>query len=165
MTEREICAQCGGPVRVEEKIQRFKYGQGEDAVELSARVPVLICDACEERYTDGRAEDARHEAVCAYLGRLTPSQIKTHRARLHLTQERLAEISGHGIASIKRWELGTQIQNASADRLLRLLFTDAKALAAACALAGLSNDPPKFRTNFSPVVRRAASNFKLREAA
>lgn len=51
--------------------------------------------------------------------RLSPAEIKAIRARHDLTQQGLAERTGIGIASIKRWEAGALQPSASMDRLLR----------------------------------------------
>jgi hypothetical protein len=47
---------------------KFKYGEGEDAPELRATVPVRHCNACNCEYTDHVAEDIRTAAINAYLG-------------------------------------------------------------------------------------------------
>ncbi len=45
----------------------FQYGVGEDAVMLCARVTVIACIRCSEKYTDYRGEDARQEVVEEHL--------------------------------------------------------------------------------------------------
>ncbi len=101
--------------------QEFVYRDGGREVVLHAKIPVIHCEACDETYTAAGAEEAQHEAVCAYLGRLAPAQIRALRERLNLSQARLAELTQIGIASIKRWESGSCIQNASLDARLRAL--------------------------------------------
>ena len=44
------------------------------------------------------------------------------RNRLGLTQQELATRTGFGIASIKRWETGRNLQNVSSDRALRAVL-------------------------------------------
>lgn len=165
MKYAETCNECGGDIRLEERTQRFCYGSGDDSVELRAHVPVLICNACGDEFTDERAETARHAAVCAHLGRLSPAEIKAARTRYRLSQEDLAEITDFGIASIKRWETGNQIQNASADKFLRLLFSSRSALARASGLSAPQGVGPRFVTALSEDVQREASIFRLRDVA
>lgn len=162
------CRQCGGVARQTLKLQRFQYGEGDGAVELSATVPVWSCADCDDQYTDGDAEDIRHEVVCRHLGRLTPREIQDFRERQDLTQARLGQISGFGIASIKRWETGNQIQSLSADRYLRLIFSSEVTLGIAIAIEGSSSthiEEPTFVTELPSNVRLTASRFRLRLVA
>ena len=55
------------------------------------------------------------------LGRLSPQEIRGIRNTYSFTQQEWAEVTGFGLASIKRWETGSWIQNEAADRLLWLL--------------------------------------------
>lgn len=120
------CALCGShTAMLTSRKQQFAYRDGDNEVLLVADVPVWSCAACGEEYTAEGAEEAQHEAVCNYLGRLTPSSIKELRSKLGMTQAELAETTGIGIASIKRWEGGNTIQNASLDAQLRALDTPA----------------------------------------
>jgi DNA-binding transcriptional regulator YiaG len=99
----------------------FEYGLGEARTTLSATYPVLHCNKCSYEFADRRAEEARHEAVCRHLGVLTPSEIVAIREERGLTRAEFAELGGFGLASLQRWETGSQIQNASNDRLIFLL--------------------------------------------
>jgi putative zinc finger/helix-turn-helix YgiT family protein len=99
----------------------FPYGRGEDAVEISVRLPVRKCRKCSFEFFDEEAEDLRHEAVCRHLGRLTPQQIKDLREKYGFSRADLERITGLGEASIARWERGELIQNAGNDSLLWLL--------------------------------------------
>ena len=96
----------------------------------------------------------QHNAVCHYLGRLTPDEIVALRKRLGLTQAGLAEKTGIGIASIKRWENGTVIQNASLDGQLRAL-DDQKD-------QGIERRTPQWSRPFPKEVLDRARKFKLR---
>jgi putative zinc finger/helix-turn-helix YgiT family protein len=171
MPEHEIreCDQCGAhDVRMSLKDQRFSYGEGLDAVELTSRVPVWTCEQCGFAYTDGDAEEARHEAVCHHLRVLPPSKIRSIRESCRMTQAEFARVTGFGIASIKRWETGALIQSQAADRLLRLLQQDKSILNKLRAIED-DNFPPKvtpvFRTVISAELRAQASSFVLRAAA
>lgn len=120
-SEIRECFDCGGvAVRRSMVTQEFEYASRTGVVLLEARVPVWTCSVCGEATTDWEAEDLRHEVVCRHLGVLTPGQIRELRERNDLTQAGLAELTGFGEASIKRWESGALIQNEAADRLLRI---------------------------------------------
>jgi putative zinc finger/helix-turn-helix YgiT family protein len=157
------CDFCGASALSESyQIEHFIYGAGDDAVTLTANVPVQTCTECGESITGGEAERLRHEAVCVYLGRLTPADIKAIRDTYKLTQDQLAEISGFGIASIKRWESGHQIQNMSADRYLRLLRLPAN-FRILQIMVGQSpaKQSPIFRTTLSDRILEDSKAFHL----
>ena len=101
--------------------EEMEYGSGPKPVRLHVNVPVYQCRDCETEFTDGSAEEVRHEAVCRYLNVLTPTEIRKIRARLGLSRQRFADITRLGIATIARWESGEVIQNAALDVYLRLV--------------------------------------------
>jgi len=80
------------------------------------------CRACAHEFLPWDAVCRQHAAICAALGILSPEQIVRARKKLGMTQEQLAAASGFGIASIRRWETGATVQNASSDRLLRVVL-------------------------------------------
>ncbi|WP_199823796.1 type II TA system antitoxin MqsA family protein [Labrenzia sp. OB1] len=141
--------------------EKFVYGCGDDQVLLSATVPVYECGECGEMYTGDEAEQLRHEAVCKHLGRLTPKEIKAIRDSYDLTQEKFAEVSGFGVASIKRWERGNQIQGESANNLLLLLRmpSNLRLVREANRRAAFQ---PRFRTKMSESTLKQSLEFKLR---
>jgi putative zinc finger/helix-turn-helix YgiT family protein len=154
VSQGEACALCeSDAATLERKKQQFAYRDGAKEVLLIAEVPVWSCAACGEEYTGEGAEEAQHEAVCNYLGRLTPADIKALRQRHDLSQAELAQKTGIGIASIKRWEGGTVIQNASLDAQLRALDTKVE-------------QKPKrsgrFKTEFTAEHLSRADRFRLR---
>ncbi|SUU90710.1 putative zinc finger/helix-turn-helix YgiT family protein [Aminobacter aminovorans] len=159
MQRCEICEANAVTVRWYE--EKFAYGSGDDQVLLSAVVPVYECGECGEMHTGHEAEELRHEAVCRHLGRLTPHEIKAIRESYHLTQEKFADVSGFGVASIKRWELGNQIQGESANNLLLLLRMPHN-----LRLVQEANKKeafqPTFRTKLSESTRQRSLVFKLR---
>jgi putative zinc finger/helix-turn-helix YgiT family protein len=164
--ETRRCAECGeDAVRVSFEEQQFVYGDGKDAVELSARVPVWVCGHCGDAYTDGDAEDLRHEAVCRHLGVLSPVQIRALREQHKMSQAEFAKVTGFGVASLKRWETGALIQNQSADRLLRLILMDPSIMTKLMSIPiGVvsSVTTSVFRTRISEETRAAAQVFALR---
>ena len=117
-----FCPDCGSRELFESiESHDFEYGAGEAQVLLNATFPIITCSICAYEYTDARAERAKHESVCRYLGRLTPSEIRKIRAGAKLTRSALAELTGVGKASLQRWESGASVQNKSCDQLLYLL--------------------------------------------
>jgi putative zinc finger/helix-turn-helix YgiT family protein len=119
--ETRGCLKCRAQsVREIEKELSFDYGT-EHPVLLTVAVPTWTCEACGFSYTDGRAEQVQHVAVCRHLNVWTPAEIIEFRKRHRLSRTELAQLTGFGVSSIQRWERGAQIQNASADRFLRLL--------------------------------------------
>jgi putative zinc finger/helix-turn-helix YgiT family protein len=167
--EVRVCDQCDAhDVRMSLNDEQFFYGEGPDAVELKARVAVWTCGQCEFAYTDGDAEEARHEAVCHHLRVLPPAKIRLIRESYGLSQAEFARVTGFGIASIKRWETGALIQGQAANRLLRLLSEDRsiiKKLRAMDDEISLPAVTPVFRTAISKDMREQASHFVLRLAA
>lgn len=161
-----ICDECGErSVRGSFREQQFIYGDGADAVELRARIILWACAHCGHAYTDGDAEDSRHEAVCRYLGVLSPKEIHEIRETQGMSQAEFAKVTGFGLASVKRWETGALIQNQAADRLLRLIGGDASIMARLVAMqtrALTRVDNSSFRTEFSEETRAVAKVFVLR---
>ena len=152
------CCDTGRMVRDLESVT-FTHGVGSEAVELSVQVPVWSCDACGFGYEDEGADVIRHEAVCRHMGRLTPAEIKGLRKCRGMTQVEVAALTGHGIASIKRWEGGNQIQSASADLALRALGDRTRAVEAP---SRPESSLPRFRTPMSPQSLHDATVFRLR---
>jgi putative zinc finger/helix-turn-helix YgiT family protein len=118
---RHSCELCDGEAVLSYETQEFNYGPESDGIVLSAQVPVWNCQACDEQILGEGAEEIMHEAVCAYLGRLTPREVKALRTSFGMLQDDFAELTGYGTASIKRWEAGSQIQSDSVDKHLRLI--------------------------------------------
>jgi putative zinc finger/helix-turn-helix YgiT family protein len=159
------CVNCGQETASCEYVdQEFHYGEGKDQVVLSARVPVWSCSSCGFQYTDGTAEEIRHETICRYLGRLTPKELRDIREYYRLSQNDWAQRTGIGIASVKRWETGNQIQNESTDRYVRLLAQpDIFArLQRYEERPGVGRQNFRFQTLLSPETRQLAAFFELR---
>src|SRR5271170_2477856 len=156
------CCSASATVRMSYAVQKFNYGAEEPYVELSVRVPVWTCAECGDQYTDEKAEEIRHEEVCRHLQRMTPSDIKCLREMYGLTQANLAELTGFGVASIKRWEGGSLVQGLAQDRFMRLLLDRRTMLALQDLVskpAGYSGRMPRFRTELSEEAVIRASSF------
>jgi DNA-binding transcriptional regulator YiaG len=158
------CPDCGErTVREFQAEQLFPYGAGDDRVMLRAVVPVMTCESCGEQFTDWRAEEIRHEARCNHLGRMAPNELRALRESYELSQEQWAEVTGLGLASIKRWETGNKIQNDAYDRYLWLLLdpTILALLQQRGANAKRGNAEPEFRTPVENQARYQAKAFEL----
>jgi DNA-binding transcriptional regulator YiaG len=116
------CPNCGSPNLEHKKVvDRFKYGSGKDAPELSAVIPISRCLNCELEFSGAAAETARDEAIRTRLGLLTPHRIAEVRGRYDLPRATFAEISRIGLATLARWEIGETVQNRAMDMYMRLL--------------------------------------------
>jgi putative zinc finger/helix-turn-helix YgiT family protein len=104
--------------------ERFEFEvDGKTKTVVAENVPVSECDnvTCGERLSGPEAARIRHEAICRTFGLLTPREIQVIRERLGLSQERFAQLTGLGIATISRWERGRLLQNRAMDNYLRLV--------------------------------------------
>ncbi len=116
------CPQCG-ECEISTSIQqdKFVYGSGDSAVELSVDLPVRHCSACDFQFVDSEGEEIQQAAVCQHLGVLPPQDIVDIRKKHGFSRAAFAEITGLGEASLSRWEKGINIQNPGNDRYIRLL--------------------------------------------
>jgi putative zinc finger/helix-turn-helix YgiT family protein len=117
-----VCPSCGEK-RINSRTEEepFLYGVGTNAVELRASIQIRKCADCGFEFTDDAAESSRHEAVCRYLGVLTPEEILHIRKLNGLSRAEFAKLTRIGEASLHRWENGLLIQNPAMDSYLRLL--------------------------------------------
>lgn len=163
-----MCDSCGElALQQTHVVQSFPYRKENEEVQLTAEVPAWQCTNCGFEFTDGDAEELRHEAVCRYLGVLSPREIRELRSNYRLTQSEFAQLTGFGEASIKRWETGLNIQNKAADKLLRLLrdrrvYDMLQESERVSEAGGRRARRGKFKTELSASVFFAASIFELR---
>lgn len=121
---------------------------GAEAVELT-RDPVTVefrdgshvvdgfeyerCRACGEEYYAAGQVDAMHARAAdearAERGLLFPNDIVRLRLDLGMTQAALDRALGASPGTVGRWERGSVIQPAVADRLMRVLWTHPELLA------------------------------------
>ena len=80
------------------------------------------CTACGETVLDDEANARISDTFRRQLGLLMPTQIRANRERLGLSPKQLADSIGVAEPTLVRWKTGGQIQQRSADRLLRLYF-------------------------------------------
>jgi putative zinc finger/helix-turn-helix YgiT family protein len=116
------CAACGSADVARTVIdEEMQYGAAPKPIRLHVRVPTSHCRTCDSEFTDGSAEEIRHEAVCRYLGVLTPNEVRDIRTRFGMSRQRFADVTRLGVATLARWESGEVIQNAALDTYLRLV--------------------------------------------
>jgi putative zinc finger/helix-turn-helix YgiT family protein len=84
------------------------------------RVP--RCKNCGAMVFDDPANDQITDALRRQVGLLSPDRIRSNRESLGLTQRDFANLLGVGESTVSRWETGSQIQQRSLDRLMRLFF-------------------------------------------
>jgi putative zinc finger/helix-turn-helix YgiT family protein len=163
------CPDCESTDAVlEHRQQVFSYGKGKDAAELTCEVPVYRCNHCGCEWTGSEAEDARQRAVCRYLGRLTPDEVRGVREAVGLSQAEFSRITGLGEASLSRWETGAQVQNTASDRLLRLLQADRQNLRRLEQIADDGQIQADHRVRvvqITPELRNRQKSFQLRRAS
>lgn len=118
------CGNCGEQA-VERKslpystvVQYDGRGYAVDVPEL--RVP--CCKNCGDMVFDDSANDQVTDALRRLVGLLPPDRIRSNRESLGLTQRDFANLLGVGESTVSRWETGSQIQQRSLDRLMRLFF-------------------------------------------
>lgn len=151
-TEKDTCAVCGASaVERRTMTQQFAYADGSRDVLLIADIPVEHCQVCGEILFGAEGEKAQHEAVCRYLGRLSPTEIKSIRKGLGLSQRAFADRFEIGLASLKRWETGAVIQNQSMDSILR-------------RAADGADRPPANNRPFTPVFRTEIKAYMIAES-
>jgi len=119
------CPTCNaGWLRDKVVTERFEFEvDGKTKTVIAENVPESECDntACGERLSGPEAARIRHEAICRMFGLLTPHEIQAIRERLDLSQERFAQLTSIGVATISRWERGRLLQNRAMDNYLRLV--------------------------------------------
>jgi putative zinc finger/helix-turn-helix YgiT family protein len=119
------CPTCNaGWLRDKVITEHFEFEvDGKTKTVVAENVPVSECDnaTCGERLSGPEAARIRHEAICRTFGLLTPREIQAIRERLELSQERFAQLTGIGVATISRWERGRLLQNRAMDNYLRLV--------------------------------------------
>ncbi|MDO9108653.1 MAG: type II toxin-antitoxin system MqsA family antitoxin [Coriobacteriia bacterium] len=116
-----VCASCGEPeiVVATDPIEQTVAGR---TYQLDG-FKYNRCAACAEEYfSAGQLDDilrAANAAARAELGRLSGDDIAVIRRGLGLTQSQLAARLGVSGGLVARWERGTVLPNAMADRYLR----------------------------------------------
>jgi putative zinc finger/helix-turn-helix YgiT family protein len=107
------------------------------------------CDACgENTFKATQADEILRVAVAAArtdLGRLSSEEIHELRHTLGLTQAGLEAQLGVGTGTVGRWERGTVLQGATADRLMRILWAHPELLQESGVIAREGRGPYRKR--------------------
>ena len=118
------CRSCGqktlAPLQV-----NYPAKMEHDGKEYSFTVPdleLLECSECHERVLPDEAYEKVLDALRKEVGLLSPSDIRTKREALGLTQLQLANLLKIAEETVSRWETRKQIQQRSLDTLLQLFF-------------------------------------------
>ena len=115
------CPDCGGAIS--RCHDTFEARIGRRTVSVPGEYE--RCRDCGEFYFAPGEMDAVMKRASAVIrseeGLLTPSEIKSLRKGIGLTQPQLENLLGAGPKTVLRWEKGTVIQNGATDTLLRLL--------------------------------------------
>ena len=114
------CPECGeGQLFSFNQDEEFDFDLGDETVKVRAKnVPVKKCDKCGEEMSGPAAAKVRHEAICCAAGLMTPSEIKALRDKFDWSQQKLADLTDLGIATVSRWERGRLLQNRSNNKVL-----------------------------------------------
>lgn len=116
------CPLCGNvEITTTNQPHSFNYGTGEMKVQLTVDAHVRRCSSCDFEYLDHVTENLKQEAICQYLGVLSPKEIRRIREKCGMSRPKFAHVTGLGEASLNRWENGLNIQSLAYDRYLRLL--------------------------------------------
>ena len=119
---RNVCVECGGAVQRD--WHAFDVRVGRRTVSVSGDYDRCVGECGEFYFAPGEMNAAMLRAsdvIRAEEQLLTPSEIKSLRHRVGLTQSQLETLLGAGAKTVVRWEKGTVIQNGATDTLLRLL--------------------------------------------
>jgi DNA-binding transcriptional regulator YiaG len=88
---------------------------------------VMKCRNCGETIFIDDSNERVSDALRVAAGLLSPSEIQTQREEFGLTHQQLADFLQISEASLKRYELGHQIQSRCIDRFLRVFFSSSQA--------------------------------------
>lgn len=121
----KTCLVCGAPaVRITRDPVTVEFRDGSYVVE---GFEYERCDACGEEYHAAGQVDAIHAQASDQArferGLLFPDDIVRLRLDLGLTQTALDRALGASPGTAGRWERGSVVQPAVADRLMRLLWS------------------------------------------
>src|ERR1700751_2424549 len=96
-TEELLCPECGhADIGTVWASRPFPYKDGDNIVQIDVRLPVRKCHSCGFQFLDEQSEDLRQEAVCRYLGVLTPAEIEELRGKYGMSRAEFARLTRIG---------------------------------------------------------------------
>ncbi|MBW2637881.1 MAG: DUF4065 domain-containing protein [Deltaproteobacteria bacterium] len=112
------CPKDNNEMHLNKKVQNVKFR----GVDVKYETECFVCPVCNTEAATVKQASAIQKSISdAYrekAGLLSGEKIRAKRKMLKISQQKLADRTKVGIASIKRWE-GSQIQTKSMDRALR----------------------------------------------
>jgi len=127
MSERifsKKCSNCGERAVTLEPVS-YTVQVAHDGSEYSVVIPDLVLPKCARCGNISLDEEANRQISAAFrhqAGLLSPEEIRQQRTSLKVSHEELADFVGADASSVRAWESGIQVQQRSADRLLRIFF-------------------------------------------
>lgn len=120
----ELCPNCDVAATLVRERRTVPLGQRRVDID----VELFRCPECNEEFYSSDQANLRHvravEKARFEDNLLSPTQIKSIREGLNLSQRMFELILGVGEKTCVRWEQGRVCQNASTDRLIRLIAAD-----------------------------------------
>jgi putative zinc finger/helix-turn-helix YgiT family protein len=83
---------------------------------------ILKCQKCQAQVLTDDAYSRLTDAFRRQVGLLSPAEVRQKRKDLGLSQQELADYLQVAMATVSRWETGSQIQQRSLDCFLRAFF-------------------------------------------
>jgi putative zinc finger/helix-turn-helix YgiT family protein len=118
----ELCFACDGKAVVVRESREVFIGDRSVVVDGE----FMRCSVCGEIYFLPEQADALQRAAADQIrredGLLTPTDVRTFRALLRLTQAEFEKLLGVGPKTVVRWERGTVTPSRAVDTLLRILM-------------------------------------------
>lgn len=115
------CPSCDSKASVVRERREMTFGRRHVVVDDER----MICSDCRESFYSPEQLEAVERRAAEQIrrdeGLLMPDEIRAIRRRLSLTQAEFEQLLGVGPKTVVRWERGSVCQNASADRLMRLV--------------------------------------------
>jgi len=118
---KKRCPTCDSKASVVRERREMTFGRRHVVVDDER----MICPDCKESFYLPEQLEAVERRAAEQIrrdeGLLTRDEIRAVRRRLGLTQAQFEQLLGVGPKTVVRWERGSVCQNASADRLMRLV--------------------------------------------
>jgi len=129
---------CGGEGRLVTEPREITLGHWSVTVDDT----FVRCLSCDERwYLPGQMAASQEKAAALIREKhhlMAPEAIRALRERMGLTQTALEQLLGVGPKTVTRWEKGSVVPSATANRLLALMESDPTTALKLCGTYGVS---------------------------